>query len=364
MSLGPDRRPSAARAPPQGRAGVEARVAAPGRGGRSAREDRLQALDDRLRAVEVAFGKVDQRLGRSPAGRGGEGLADRGLHRPVATRASRSSRGFEVGCDNISRQRMGNDNQRLVAAAACCIWLLTVVALVSGQAEPPHVTELRRAAEQSHADAQANLGTTYADGRGVPQDYGEAVRWWRLAADQGHADAQANLGTTYAFSRGVPQDYGVAARWYRLAAEQGLANAQFNLGVLYADGRGVPQDYGEAVRWWRLAADQGRADAQFNLGFMYFDGRDYGEAARWYRLAADQGRADAQFHLSGMYYNGWGVPQDYIAAHMWANLAAAQGHENARGFRDFLADGMSSGQIAAAQRAAREWRPAFQSQSR
>ena len=262
MSLGPDRRPSAARAPPQGRAGVEARVAAPGRGGRSAREDRLQALDDRLRAVEVAFGKVDQRLGRSPAGRGGEGLADRGLHRPVATRASRSSRGFEVGCDNISRQRMGNDNQRLVAAAACCIWLLTVVALVSGQAEPPHVTELRRAAEQSHADAQANLGNLYADGRGVPQDYGEAVRWWRLAADQGHADAQANLGTTYAFSRGVPQDYGVAARWYRLAAEQGLANAQFNLGVLYADGRGVPQDYGEAVRWWRLAADQGRADAQ------------------------------------------------------------------------------------------------------
>ena len=67
---------------------------------------------------------------------------------------------------------MGNDNQRLVAAAACCIWLLTVVALVSGQAEPPHVTELRRAAEQSHADAQANLGNLYADGRGVPQDYG------------------------------------------------------------------------------------------------------------------------------------------------------------------------------------------------
>ena len=163
----------------------------------------------------------------------------------VATRASRSSRGFEVGCGTISRQRMGNDNQRLVAAAACCIWLLTVVALVSGQAEPPHVTELRRAAEQSHAAAQVNLGVLYADGRGVPQDYGEAVRWWRLAADQGHADAQANLGTMYAFGRGVPQDYGVAARWYRLAAEQGLANAQFNLGVLYADGRGVPQDYGK-----------------------------------------------------------------------------------------------------------------------
>ena len=94
----------------------------------------------------------------------------------------------------------------------------------------------------------------------------------------------------------------------------------------------VPQDAGEAVHWWRLAADQGYAIAQYNLGVMYADGR--------------------------------GVPQDYVAAHMWANLAAAQGEENARELRDLLAERMSSGQIAAAQRAAREWRPAFQFESR
>ncbi len=33
--------------------------------------------------------------------------------------------------------------------------------------------------------AQYNLGGMYATGGGVPQDYQEAVRWYRLAAEQG-----------------------------------------------------------------------------------------------------------------------------------------------------------------------------------
>lgn len=114
--------------------------------------------------------------------------------------------------------------------------------------------------------------------------------------------------------------------WIRLAADQGDAGAQATLGFMYADGRGVPQDYAEAVRWYRRAADQDHAVAQSNLGVMYFNGR--------------------------------GVAQDYVTAHMWANLGAAQGNERARELRDFLAEQMSSEQVAAAQRAAREWRPA------
>jgi TPR repeat protein len=34
----------------------------------------------------------------------------------------------------------------------------------------------------------------YYSGRGLPRDYGEAVRWYRMAADQNHALAAANLG--------------------------------------------------------------------------------------------------------------------------------------------------------------------------
>ena len=53
---------------------------------------------------------------------------------------------------------------------------------------------MRAPAEQGDAEAQFNLGVMYANGRGVPQDDSEAVRWYRLAADQGHAGAQFNLG--------------------------------------------------------------------------------------------------------------------------------------------------------------------------
>ena len=83
----------------------------------------------------------------------------------------------------------------------------------------------------------------YYIGEGVPQDYAEAVKWYRLAADQGEASAQSDLGFMYAYGTGVPQDYAEAVKWYRLAAAQGEADAQYNLGLMYCKGQGVPQDY-------------------------------------------------------------------------------------------------------------------------
>ena len=189
-------------------------------------------------------------------------------------------------------------------------------------------------AEQGHANAQHSLGARYRDGQGVPQDYAEAVRWYRLAAEQGHANAQNSLGYRYQHGQGVPQDYAEAVRWYRLAAEQGHANAQASLGGRYRDGQGVPQDYAEAVRWYRLAAEQGHANAQNSLGYRYQHGQgvdqDYAEAVRWYRLAAEQGHANAQASLGGRYRDGQGVPQDYAEAVRWYRLAAEQGDASAQ----------------------------------
>ena len=85
----------------------------------------------------------------------------------------------------------------------------------------------------------------------MPQDFAEAVRWYRLAADQGHAAAQFSLGLRHSNGQGVLQDDRQAAAWYRLAADQGLAEAQAVLGQLSGTGRGVPQDDAEAARWYR-----------------------------------------------------------------------------------------------------------------
>ncbi len=55
---------------------------------------------------------------------------------------------------------------------------------------------------------------------------------------------------------GLPQDYAEAVRWYRRAAEQGYASAQFNLGLMYGNGQGVLQDYVQAHKWYNLAASR------------------------------------------------------------------------------------------------------------
>lgn len=74
-------------------------------------------------------------------------------------------------------------------------------------------------------------------GRGVSQDYAEAVKWCRLAAKQGDTKAQCNLGAIYDKGLGVPQDYAEAAKWYRLAAEQGDTKAQYKLPSAMREGR-------------------------------------------------------------------------------------------------------------------------------
>jgi uncharacterized protein len=83
----------------------------------------------------------------------------------------------------------------------------------------------------------------YDEGKGVPQDYAEAVKWYRRAAEQGHARAQHNLGAMYFNGRGVLQDCVEAEKWRRRAAEQGFAEAQMSLAGAYATGEGTTQDY-------------------------------------------------------------------------------------------------------------------------
>ena len=78
--------------------------------------------------------------------------------------------------------------------------------------------------------------------------------------------------------------------------------------------------------------------------------------------------------LGTSYFYGTGVPQDYVRAHMWLNIAAAEGQAleerlvaegnsqfTARSLRDTVAEKMTSAQLAEAQKLAREWweRPRF-----
>ena len=214
------------------------------------------------------------------------------------------------------------------------------------------------------------FGNDLQDGLGAYDrgDYKEAVKWYRLAAEQGDAKAQYYLGAMYGKGQGILQDYKEAAKWYRLSAEQGFAKGQYYLGVmLYGDGRcsmgqvgcrGVPRDKKKAIKWLLKAAEQRSVGAQRFLGAIFYYGRgvtqDYAEAAKWYKKAAEQGDSGAQNILGAMYERGKGIPKDFVEAYKWFSIAGETGsgrmHIEKLGKRK-----MTPGQIAEAQRLAREW---------
>jgi uncharacterized protein len=65
--------------------------------------------------------------------------------------------------------------------------------------------------------------------------------------------------------------------------------------------------------------------------------------------------ADMLFELGMTYSVGRDMPVDLIAAHKWFNLAAVKGNVEAIRLRREVANQMSDVDIAAAQRAARDW---------
>ena len=77
-------------------------------------------------------------------------------------------------------------------------------------------------AEQGVAEAQNNLGVMYAKGRGVRQDYAEALRWYHQAAEQEYAEAQYNLGAMYFTGGGVHQDFHLSKEWFGKACDGGV----------------------------------------------------------------------------------------------------------------------------------------------
>jgi len=123
-------------------------------------------------------------------------------------------------------------------------------------------------AEQGDARGQSALGYLYQQGKGVTQDYKEAVKWYRLAAEQGDVQAQYNLGVMFLKEQGVTRDFKEAAKWFRLAADQGFAVAQSNLGEMYANGTGVIQDVVISYMWFNIAAYNGYEDAKTNRDIL------------------------------------------------------------------------------------------------
>jgi TPR repeat protein len=221
---------------------------------------------------------------------------------------------------------------------------------------------LRADADAGNASAQVMLGRVRRDPRNPDRDLADAFAWFQIAAEAGNAEGRYWMGVMAKRGEGTTKDVTQAIAWWRQAAEAGYAPAMGILASTYAAGADVDKDMVEAVHWARAGAMKQEMVSQSILGRAYMLGegglaRDFGQFLHWTRLAARQGERNAQAVLGRIYLNGLGVPQDYVQAHFWFNLAAARGHAASAKQREEVAKKMTPQQLAEAQRLAAAWRP-------
>ncbi len=118
-------------------------------------------------------------------------------------------------------------------------------------------TDLALRAVRGECAAQFELGEAFTEGKRVPENDKEAVKWYRKAAEQGHADAQSKLNSVLNKMQAAEKSenacycvlFGIlvlacgacatwSLRWYWIAPE-GFLGGFFSIGVfVLGDGKG------------------------------------------------------------------------------------------------------------------------------
>lgn len=128
-------------------------------------------------------------------------------------------------------------------------------------------------------------------------------------------------------------------KWARIAAELGSAEAQAHIGIqLIGDvsllPKGVTRDANEGLKWLNISAQHGCVNAFYYLSITYLSMQNKVDGLKWAILA----KARKNVKACNMYFN--------------------KSYFDFTKFVDLLSDGMTTAQIAEAQKLAREWKPA------
>ncbi|MEZ0263063.1 MAG: tetratricopeptide repeat protein, partial [Alphaproteobacteria bacterium] len=221
-------------------------------------------------------------------------------------------------------------------------------------------------------------GNMYRDGKGVKQDYAEAVKFYQQSIK--HGTATCELGELYFKGLGVKQDEREAARLWQIPLEKfdilktqaaaGNSDAQFQLGEMYSASpcssflvSGIAQGFFEKAseqdnlrarnRLVELlsrrnggvtpelakivfdSAEKGDAEAQQKVGSYFRDGitvkKDIRQAEKWFRRAAEQGSVAAQSSLGFIHlYGGENFEKNLSEAYFWLGVAVKSGSASSR----------------------------------
>jgi len=157
------------------------------------------------------------------------------------------------------------------------------------------IEKLVKRAESGDAEAQNELGYSYADGiiDGQP-NHNKAIEWFTKSAAQNNSYAQHYLAQYYLFRDYVVEKcLSTAIELWEKSAKQGNPLAQNDLGICYLKGEGVDKDPIRGAELLKKAAEQDCEEAQRGLVYLYRTGdgveKNLEEVKKWEQRIEDKG---------------------------------------------------------------------------
>lgn len=174
----------------------------------------------------------------------------------------------------------------------------------------------RQGAELGHKLSQHYLANAYEHGRGIPQDYGQAVVWYKKAADQGWDPSFRGLGRLCQHGRGMPHDLKTAVKFFDQADAIHTSENVWNSNWVYYKIPGVPSDDEEAQDFYEKAVALGQSAKEGTAVADYFIREIYKKSG-----GASREASLAQAALGYYYEKGLSLPQDQMESARWRQKA-------------------------------------------
>jgi len=136
---------------------------------------------------------------------------------------------------------------------------------------------LEKLAEKGISRAMLLLGNIYYTGKGVPQSYKEAAKWYEMAAEGLESYGLCNLGYCYYYGRDMDVNFKRAYECFSLSAYMKNPNAMYKLGDMFYNGTYVKEDKNAAFYWYcealeNLDGEDVYANISYRLGMCYLYG--------------------------------------------------------------------------------------------
>ncbi len=196
---------------------------------------------------------------------------------------------------------------------------------------PEAIQRLMQVAEKGDADAQAIIGESFLNGRGVEQSESKAIEYFEKAATKGNPTALYHLANFYFYGNSpiIGKFPKKALDYYTQAAAKGNVDAQKQLAVCLYNGIGGTASQRDAFNWILKSVNANPTPiTENNLAVCYLTGNgartSASQALELFQKAADAGDVTAQYNLGALLLEE--PQQDIKKAFKYLEKAAAQNH--------------------------------------